>query len=151
MEATTTMAPTWETPSERPSPVARVHLAGNPGRDGDPRRHGTHGLPRGQVTLTWRSGAEGAEIEVSETGEGIAEEYISRLTERFFRVDKGRSRDDGGIGLGLAIVKHALERHDAQLCLVSALGKGSTFTCHFPPTRIATSPLVPVSRPARSI
>jgi two-component system phosphate regulon sensor histidine kinase PhoR len=110
-----------------------------------------HTPATGTVTLTWRSGAEGAEIEVSDTGEGIAEEYISRLTERFFRVDKGRSRDDGGIGLGLAIVKHALERHDAQLCIVSALGKGSTFTCHFPPTRIATSPLVPVSRPARSI
>lgn len=109
-----------------------------------------HTPATGTVTLSWRSGADGAELEISDTGEGIAEEHISRLTERFFRVDKGRSRDDGGIGLGLAIVKHALERHDAELRITSELGKGSTFTCHFPPGRISTSPLVPVSRPAQS-
>ncbi|MEQ9562072.1 MAG: phosphate regulon sensor histidine kinase PhoR, partial [Woeseiaceae bacterium] len=109
-----------------------------------------HTPPGGQVTVTWRSDAGGAELEVRDTGEGIAEEHISRLTERFFRVDPGRSREDGGIGLGLAIVKHALERHDAELLISSELGKGSVFTCRFPASRIATSPLVPVSRPSRS-
>jgi two-component system phosphate regulon sensor histidine kinase PhoR len=109
-----------------------------------------HTPSTGLVTLTWRSDADGAELEVRDTGEGIAEEHISRLTERFFRVDPGRSRDDGGIGLGLAIVKHALERHDAELKISSELGKGSVFTCHFPTSRISTSPLVPVSRPNRA-
>jgi two-component system phosphate regulon sensor histidine kinase PhoR len=63
-----------------------------------------HTPPEGKVTLTWRNSPEGAELIVADTGEGIAEEHIPRLTERFFRVDSGRSRDDGGIGLGLAIV-----------------------------------------------
>jgi two-component system phosphate regulon sensor histidine kinase PhoR len=108
-----------------------------------------HTSATGRVTLSWRSGAGGADLEVRDTGEGIAEEHISRLTERFFRVDPGRSREDGGIGLGLAIVKHALERHDAELEIKSELGKGSSFICHFPASRIATSPLVPVSHSAQ--
>jgi two-component system phosphate regulon sensor histidine kinase PhoR len=61
---------------------------------------------------------------------------IPRLTERFYRVDAGRSRDHGGSGLGLAIVKHALQRHGGWLEVQSEEGKGSTFTCHFPPARI---------------
>ncbi len=74
---------------------------------------------------------------MSDTGEGIADEHIPRLTERFFRVDRGRSRDGGGIGLGLAIVKHVLGRHDAELIISSELGVGSEFRCHFPSARIA--------------
>jgi two-component system, OmpR family, phosphate regulon sensor histidine kinase PhoR len=109
-----------------------------------------HTPATGRVTLRWSSGVDGATLEVSDTGEGIAEEHLSRLTERFFRVDRGRSREDGGIGLGLAIVKHALERHDAELEIQSELGKGSRFICHFPASRITTSPLVPVSRPAET-
>jgi two-component system phosphate regulon sensor histidine kinase PhoR len=99
----------------------------------------------GRVTLTWRSNPDGAELIVTDTGEGIAEEHIPRLTERFFRVDSGRSRDGGGIGLGLAIVKHALERHEATLEIHSQPGKGSTFICRFPPSRIVIDQPVPMS------
>jgi two-component system phosphate regulon sensor histidine kinase PhoR len=105
-----------------------------------------HTPPGGNVTVTWRSNADGAELVVADTGEGIAEEHIPRLTERFFRVDSGRSRDGGGIGLGLAIVKHALERHDAQLEIHSQPGKGSTFICRFPPERIVTGQPLPVAK-----
>ncbi len=90
----------------------------------------------GKVTISWRSGPEGADLVVEDTGEGIAEEYLPRLTERFFRVDRGRSRDDGGIGLGLAIVKHVLSRHDADLFIASREGEGAIFCCHFPPERV---------------
>ena len=96
----------------------------------------------GQILVTWRSDDKGAELSVSDTGVGIAEEYLPRLTERFFRVDSGRSREGGGIGLGLAIVKHALLRHDATLEIKSEIGAGSEFLCRFPAARIAIeSPL----------
>jgi two-component system phosphate regulon sensor histidine kinase PhoR len=62
---------------------------------------------------------------------------IPRITERFFRVDPGRSRDLGGTGLGLAIVKHALQRHEATLHIQSQIGEGSVFTCRFPKERVA--------------
>ncbi len=91
----------------------------------------------GSVTLTWRSDADGAELSVTDTGEGIDAEHLPRLTERFFRVDRGRAREDGGVGLGLAIVKHILGRHDGRLEVRSERGKGSTFTCHFPASRLA--------------
>jgi two-component system phosphate regulon sensor histidine kinase PhoR len=94
--------------------------------------------PDGSVTIRWWTDAEGAHLAVSDTGIGIGPEYLPRLTERFYRVDEGRSRAKGGFGLGLAIVKHALQRHDATLTVVSQLGKGSTFTCHFPPERMTT-------------
>jgi two-component system phosphate regulon sensor histidine kinase PhoR len=74
---------------------------------------------------------------VSDTGVGIPDEALPRLTERFYRVDKGRDRTKGGTGLGLAIVKHVLQRHEAHLEVQSELGAGSTFTCHFPVSRIA--------------
>jgi two-component system phosphate regulon sensor histidine kinase PhoR len=73
---------------------------------------------------------------VIDSGIGIPAEHIPRLTERFYRVDVGRSRDRGGSGLGLAIVKHALQRHGAWLDVQSIEGKGSTFTCHFPHQRV---------------
>lgn len=90
----------------------------------------------GEISLTWRSDADGAELIVRDTGDGIDPEHIPRLTERFFRVDRGRSRGEGGIGLGLAIVKHILLRHDAELEITSEPGKGSEFRCVFPPDRL---------------
>lgn len=90
----------------------------------------------GQITLTWRSGENGADLIVSDTGEGIDAEHIPRLTERFYRIDKGRSREYGGTGLGLAIVKHVLARYDAELIIKSEPGTGSEFRCHFPPDRV---------------
>lgn len=102
--------------------------------------------PDGRITLTWRSGADGADLIVADTGEGIDPEFIPRLTERFFRVDKGRSRDDGGTGLGLAIVKHVLIRHDAELIISSEPGEGSEFRCHFPSERVVVAPAVSLSQ-----
>ncbi len=71
-------------------------------------------------------------VRIKDDGEGIDPKHIPRLTERFYRIDSGRSRDSGGTGLGLAIVKHILLRHDADLRIRSKVGKGSTFSCHFP-------------------
>lgn len=96
-----------------------------------------HTPPDGQITMRWRSDEAGAELVVSDTGEGIDPTHIPRLTERFFRVDRGRSRTDGGVGLGLAIVKHVLSRHDAELRIDSQPGRGSRFSCYFPTGRIA--------------
>jgi two-component system, OmpR family, phosphate regulon sensor histidine kinase PhoR len=90
----------------------------------------------GMVRMRWWADEEGAYFSVVDSGIGIPAEHIPRLTERFYRVDAGRSRDRGGSGLGLAIVKHALQRHGAWLDVQSVEGKGSTFTCHFPPQRI---------------
>jgi two-component system phosphate regulon sensor histidine kinase PhoR len=92
--------------------------------------------PEGMIELRWWTDADGGHLSVRDTGVGIPAEHISRLTERFYRVDSGRARDKGGSGLGLAIVKHALQRHDANLTIESVEGKGSTFTCHFPPHRL---------------
>jgi two-component system phosphate regulon sensor histidine kinase PhoR len=93
--------------------------------------------PRGAlVHVTWQRTNSGAEMSVSDTGEGIAARHIPRLTERFYRVDAGRSRDAGGTGLGLAIVKHALSRHGAELKVQSKVGHGCTFTCRFPRERL---------------
>jgi two-component system phosphate regulon sensor histidine kinase PhoR len=90
----------------------------------------------GTVRMRWWTDAEGAYFSVIDNGIGIPAEHIPRLTERFYRVDAGRSRDRGGSGLGLAIVKHALQRHGGSLEVQSTEGKGSTFTCHFPPQRV---------------
>ncbi len=90
----------------------------------------------GTVRIRWWVDAEGAYFSVIDSGIGIPAEHIPRLTERFYRVDAGRSRGQGGSGLGLAIVKHALQRHGGWLDVQSSEGKGSTFTCHFPPARI---------------
>ena len=77
------------------------------------------------------------EFTVSDDGPGIAAEHVPRLTERFYRVDKSRSRETGGTGLGLAIVKHALARHDGRLEIESEVGRGSTFRAILPARRIA--------------
>ena len=98
----------------------------------------------GDISLYWRSGPEGGELSVCDTGEGIPEEHIPRLTERFFRVDRGRAREDGGVGLGLAIVKHVLSRHDAELTIESTVGEGSAFHCHFPKERLVIEAPVPL-------
>lgn len=90
----------------------------------------------GTVRMRWWVDDEGAHFSVTDSGIGIPAEHIPRLTERFYRVDAGRSRGQGGSGLGLAIVKHALQRHGGWLDVQSTEGKGSTFTCHFPPVRI---------------
>ena len=90
----------------------------------------------GSVEMRWWVDEDGGHFSVADTGIGIPPEHIPRLTERFYRVDPGRSRATGGSGLGLAIVKHVLQRHGASLEVESRQGEGSTFTCHFPPTRI---------------
>ena len=99
----------------------------------------------GTITLIWRSDVDGAQLIVRDTGEGISEEHLPRLTERFFRVDRGRAREDGGVGLGLAIVKHIVGRHDAELMIISEPGSGSEFQCLFPPERIAVEPPIPLA------
>ncbi len=85
-----------------------------------------------RVRVVWQSDPGGLMLQVSDDGPGIAPEHIPRITERFYRVDKARSRASGGTGLGLAIVKHVLSRHDAVLSVASAPGCGATFTCRFP-------------------
>ncbi|MFK8052764.1 MAG: phosphate regulon sensor histidine kinase PhoR [Woeseiaceae bacterium] len=90
-----------------------------------------------EIVLRWCDGAEGeAHLVVIDQGEGIADEDIPRLTERFYRVNRGRERDTGGVGLGLAIVKHALARHDAELTIESEINVGSEFCCIFPKSRL---------------
>ena len=93
---------------------------------------------QGSIEMRWWTDDDGAHFSVTDTGIGIQAEHIPRLTERFYRADPGRSRATGGSGLGLAIVKHVLQRHAALLEIESAMGTGSTFTCHFPAHRVAT-------------
>lgn len=90
----------------------------------------------GRVTLKWLEDEQGARFEVSDTGIGIAPEHIARLTERFYRVDKSRSRGTGGTGLGLAIAKHVMLRHEGRLEIESEIGEGSTFTAVVPKSRL---------------
>ena len=86
----------------------------------------------GRIEISWHETDEGCRCDVSDTGIGIRPEHISRLTERFYRVDKSRSRATQGTGLGLAIVKHVLARHHGQLQIESEVGKGSRFSILFP-------------------
>ena len=91
----------------------------------------------GRITVRWQVLADGRGVfSVRDTGPGIAPEHIPRLTERFYRVDRSRSRETGGTGLGLAIVKHVLQRHGAVLEIASVLGQGSTFSVYFPADRL---------------
>lgn len=94
----------------------------------------------GNVWISWDTDATGGYFTVQDEGEGIAKQHLPRLTERFYRVDVGRSRDQGGTGLGLAIVKHVLQAHGAELLIQSEVGKGSRFCCQFPPSRLRMEP-----------
>ncbi|EWG98146.1 phosphate regulon sensor histidine kinase PhoR [Halomonas sp. BC04] len=88
------------------------------------------------IVLRWKRYDRGACIEVEDNGDGIDPEHVPRLTERFYRVDKGRSSATGGTGLGLAIVKHVLLRHDASLAIDTRPGHGALFRCVFPEVRL---------------
>jgi two-component system, OmpR family, phosphate regulon sensor histidine kinase PhoR len=90
----------------------------------------------GNIALDWRVTASGGEFTVADTGIGIAAEHLPKLTERFYRVDRSRSRATGGTGLGLAIVKHVLIRHQAELAIESAPTQGSRFTVRLPARRV---------------
>ena len=93
----------------------------------------------GTISVSWTINPQGqGEFSVADTGPGIAPEHLSRLTERFYRVDRSRSRDTGGTGLGLAIVKHIANRHQSQLLIESIPGKGSIFTLRFPEERVSS-------------
>lgn len=94
---------------------------------------------QGRIVIRWSVDEAGGHLAVEDTGIGIAEDELTRVTERFYRTDRGRARQQGGTGLGLAIVKHALRRHDGRLEILSRLGHGSTFVCHFPQSRLARS------------
>lgn len=90
------------------------------------------------INVIWRAVDENcAQLVVEDDGQGIAQEHIERLTERFYRVDAGRSREKGGTGLGLSIVKHVVDRHEGTLTINSEPGRGAVFTCSFPGTRLA--------------
>jgi len=89
------------------------------------------------IFVEWNANDDGsAQFSVRDEGVGIEAEHIPRLTERFYRVDRSRSRETGGTGLGLAIVKHVAQRHGAELTIVSTVGQGSTFTVRFPSSRV---------------
>lgn len=92
----------------------------------------------GAIALKWEVRNHEAVFSVTDTGLGIEQKHIDRLTERFYRVDRSRSRDTGGTGLGLSIVKHILSRHQARLEIQSEPGKGSTFSAVFPKSRIVS-------------
>ena len=93
----------------------------------------------GSIRLSWRTDADGGVLAVEDTGIGIEAPHIPRLTERFYRVDRGRSRETGGTGLGLAIVKHVLTRHQAVLEIESEPGHGSRFMVRFPLRRVVAA------------
>jgi two-component system phosphate regulon sensor histidine kinase PhoR len=87
---------------------------------------------KGNITIRWYKQDNHAIFEVADTGIGIAPQHINRITERFYRVDRDRSRESGGTGLGLAIAKHVLLRHEGELKIESIVGHGSRFLCLFP-------------------
>lgn len=103
--------------------------------------------PEGSVIkVCWQRKSDGyAYFSVTDNGEGVAPEHISRLTERFYRVNVNRSRQIGGTGLGLSIVKHILENHGGYLDIQSELGQGSTFTAYFPKYRISELEVLKIS------
>ncbi len=92
--------------------------------------------PGGKIHLSWQNSAGGPQFIASDTGIGIDQVHIARLTERFYRVDKSRSRETQGTGLGLAIVKHVLLRHRGQLTITSEAGKGSNFIVTLPESAV---------------
>lgn len=86
-----------------------------------------------QIVVRWYGDERGAHLEVEDNGEGIPPQHLQRITERFYRVNRDRSRDRGGTGLGLAIVKHVMKNHGGNLGITSLVGIGSLFACDFPP------------------
>jgi two-component system phosphate regulon sensor histidine kinase PhoR len=95
----------------------------------------------GRIEVTWETLPDGsARFAVQDSGPGIEPKHLARLTERFYRVDRSRSRDTGGTGLGLAIVKHVLQRHGAKLGITSTPGQGSEFSVTFPASRVRIAP-----------
>jgi len=105
----------------------------------------------GKVAIHWQEDEGSASLTVEDTGLGIAPEHIPRLTERFYRVDRSRSRETGGTGLGLAIVKHAVARHQATLDVDSKLGAGSRFTVRFPLQRTMPAEPAPSAAPGSNV
>jgi two-component system, OmpR family, phosphate regulon sensor histidine kinase PhoR len=91
---------------------------------------------QGKIDIYWQMRGEDAVFSVQDTGIGIEPHHLPRLTERFYRVDSGRSRDTGGTGLGLSIVKHILHHHQASLQIESEPGRGSRFQIVFPAQRV---------------
>ena len=107
--------------------------------------------PAGAIQVRWRTLPDGrGEFSVHDSGPGIAPEHLSRLTERFYRVDRSRSRETGGTGLGLAIVKHVVQRHGGELKIESTPGVGSNFAIVFPSNRLRplTAPAGMSAQPA---
>lgn len=105
----------------------------------------------GAIDVAWSRLPDGrVEFAVTDTGPGIAPEHLPRLSERFYRVDRSRSRESGGTGLGLAIAKHVAQRHGGELRIASTLGKGSRFSVVFPASRVrqAAGPTASVAAPA---
>lgn len=96
----------------------------------------------GRIDLVWEGKGGQPVFSVRDTGIGVEAQHIPRLTERFYRVDRGRSRETGGTGLGLAIVKHVVSRHQATLEVQSEIGKGSVFSVRFPEARRLPAPRV---------
>ncbi len=92
----------------------------------------------GSIRVEWTVGNDGGVFAVTDDGPGIARHHLERLTERFYRVDEGRSAERGGTGLGLAIVKHVMKRNQGELRIDSVPGRGSTFSCHFPAERLVS-------------
>jgi len=88
--------------------------------------------PQSEIRVRWTDESKSIVLRVSDNGPGIAEKYLDRLFERFYRLDKGRSREMGGTGLGLSIVKHIMQRHNGSVNAESSLGQGTTFVCRFP-------------------
>ncbi len=103
----------------------------------------------GTIQVSWQAAREGGGVvfSVTDSGIGIAAEHIPRLTERFYRVDRSRSRETGGTGLGLAIVKHVLLRHQGALEIESELGQGATFRCRLPAGRVHAAEDAELSAP----
>ncbi len=102
--------------------------------------------PGGRIAVRWRVDEAGGHCEVADDGPGIAGHHLPRLTERFYRIDDGRTAGRGGTGLGLAIVKHVMVRHGGELVIQSALGRGSTFRCRFPRERLFAATVTDPSR-----
>lgn len=100
----------------------------------------------GSIDVRWARLPDGrVQLAITDTGPGIAPEHLPRLAERFYRIDRSRSRESGGTGLGLAIAKHVAQRHGGELQISSQLGKGSCFALVFPAQRVREAPSVKLS------